>query len=63
MEVETMIEPEDFNRWRVIPRLIVGLYGFTFWKVAEWFMGLPEPTAPQAQYSSLRIIMIFPFHE
>lgn len=44
--------PETLNRWRIIPRVIVALYGYTFWRVAEWFMALPDPTGPQAAFIS-----------
>ena len=46
------ITPELINRWRVIPRIIVLLYGYTFYEVSHWFMSLDEPTAPQAAFVS-----------
>ena len=46
------LSPETVNKWRIIPRMIVVLYGYTFWKVADWFMSLPEPTGPQAAFVS-----------
>lgn len=50
--MKVKLTPELINRWRIIPRIIVALYGFTFWKVVEWFMALPDPTATQAAFVS-----------
>ncbi len=36
------------NRLRVVPRIIVGGYGYLIWDVVQWFMALPEPTTQQA---------------
>lgn len=44
--------PETLNRWRVIPRIIVALYGYTFYEVCAWFMSLPDPTTQQAGFVS-----------
>lgn len=48
-----MVSPEIINRWRVIPRLMIGLYGYMFYRVAEWFMALPDPTAAQSAFVSV----------
>lgn len=42
----------QFNNWRVIPRLLIFLYGYMFYNVTEWFMTLPEPSNPQAAFLS-----------
>lgn len=47
-----MITPELVNRWRIVPRAIVILYGYTFWRIAEWFMALEDPSAAQAAFVS-----------
>lgn len=47
-----MIKPETLNKYRIVPRIIVTLYGYVFWCVATWFMSLPDPTAPQAAFVS-----------
>ena len=44
--------PEQLNAWRVVPRLLVTLYGLMCWRVTEWFMSLPEPTTQQAAFVS-----------
>jgi len=36
------------NRLRIVPRIIVGGYGYLIWDVVQWFMALPEPTTQQA---------------
>ena len=47
-----MITPENLNRWRIIPRGLMVLYGWlcveTFW----WFTGLPDPNTAQGVFSS-----------
>lgn len=47
-----MITPEQFNAWRVVPRLLVTLYGFMCWYVADWFMGLEDPTTAQTTFAT-----------
>lgn len=37
---------------RIIPRLLVGLYGIAFWKIITWYMALPDPTSQQAAFVS-----------
>lgn len=44
--------PELLNNWRVIPRLIMGLYGLAFYQTTSWFMNLPDPTNAQAAFVS-----------
>ncbi len=46
------MSPETFDRWRVIPRLLVTLYGFMCWQTFEWFTGLPAPTGAQTTFAS-----------
>jgi len=50
-----MITPEIVNRWRIIPRVMISLYGYMFWRVAEWFMTLPDPNAAQSAFVSVMI--------
>lgn len=44
--------PKTLNEWRVIPRLLVALYGVLFYTVSDWFMGLDDPTNAQAAFVS-----------
>ncbi len=39
---------ECLNRLRIIPRIIIGAYGYLVWLMVKWFMVLPEPTMMQA---------------
>ena len=45
--------PEWLNRWRIWPRLIITLYGISFYRTTEWFMALPDPTNAQAGFVSV----------
>lgn len=40
------------NELRVIPRIMVLLYGYLFFSVAQWFMALPDPSGAQAAFVS-----------
>ena len=46
------LKPEDIDKWRVIPRGILVLFGFVFWFVTQWFMGLEDPNMAQAAFVS-----------
>ena len=48
-----MIKPEQIDKWRIFPRLLITLYGIAFWRTTEWFMTLPEPTIAQSAYVSV----------
>lgn len=37
---------------RIVPRVMVLLYGIAFWRVILWFMGLDDPTMAQATFVS-----------
>lgn len=45
--------PEQLNRWRIWPRMIITLYGIAFYRTTEWFMSLPDPTNAQAGFVSV----------
>lgn len=49
------LTPETINRWRIIPRMMLGLYGYMFWRVAEWFMALDAPNAAQSAFVSVMV--------
>jgi len=40
--------PAYFDRWRVFPRLFIGIYLYIFVEVIFWFMALPSPSMEQA---------------
>jgi hypothetical protein len=46
------VTPEQLDRWRIVPRLLVLLYGFMCWTVADWFMLLQDPTGSQVAFAS-----------
>lgn len=54
------LTPEGFNRWRVLPRVMVGLYGWLIYDVVHWFMDLSVPTTEQAGFVSV-VITAAPF--
>ena len=43
----------SFDRWRVFPRLLISLYGYSFYRTTEWFMTLPDPTNSQSAFVSV----------
>lgn len=40
--------PEYFDKWRVFPRLFLGVYIYLLYRVVEWFMILTDPNTQQA---------------
>ena len=48
-----MIKPEQLDKWRIVPRLLITLYGIAFYRTTEWFMQLPDPTNAQSAYVSI----------
>jgi hypothetical protein len=38
--------------WRLVPRILVVLYGHLFYNVADWFMNIPDPTIAQTGFVS-----------
>ena len=47
------ITSSQIDKLRIWPRMLITLYGFMFFKTTEWFMSLPEPTAPQSAFVSV----------
>jgi hypothetical protein len=41
-----------FDKWRFVPRFLVGVYGYLFYYVSMWFMDLENPTMAQAGFVS-----------
>lgn len=44
---------QQFNEWRVVPRLMIAGYGLFAFYVGDWFMHLSEPTTQQASFVSV----------
>ena len=40
--------PEYFDRWRVFPRLLIGIYTYLLYQVVTWAMYLPDLSVSQA---------------
>jgi hypothetical protein len=47
------ITSEQVDRWRIVPRLFISLYGIAFFRATEWFMALPDPTNAQSAFISV----------
>jgi len=45
--------PEDFNKWRIMPRLLVLGYVLLVASVSSWFMALPSPSTEQSAFVSV----------
>lgn len=46
------MSPSQFNKWRIIPRLLILCYGAFCFYTGMWFMELPEPTTQQTAFTS-----------
>ena len=44
---------EMFDRWRIIPRLLILMMMAMTWNTLEWFMALPDPDTQQASLVSV----------
>ena len=40
--------PETFDKWRVVPRVLVLMMAWATWDVIHWFTTLSDPTFEQA---------------
>ena len=47
-----MITPENLNRWRIIPRGLMVLYGWMCVETFQWFTAIQEPNNAQSIFSS-----------
>lgn len=41
-----------FASLRIIPRVLLILYGIICWKIYVWFTGLPDPTTAQTTFAT-----------
>ena len=46
------VSASSIDKWRIIPRILMLLYGIAFYKCMEWFMNLPDPSMAQAGFVS-----------
>jgi hypothetical protein len=47
------MNPEMFDRWRIIPRLLILMMMAMTWNTLDWFMALPDPDTQQASLVSV----------
>ena len=47
------MSPETFDRWRIIPRLLILMMMAMTWNTLDWFMGLSDPDTQQAALVSV----------
>lgn len=47
------MSPDKFNQWRVIPRILVALYGLYCFHVGDWYMALEIPTTEQTAFATV----------
>ncbi|AUR85851.1 TMhelix containing protein [Vibrio phage 1.081.O._10N.286.52.C2] len=40
------------DEWRIVPRILVGMYCYLLYYTAMWFMALPDPSGTQAAFVS-----------
>ncbi|MEQ5834229.1 hypothetical protein [Marinobacter sp. NFXS9] len=46
------LTPQQLDAWRVVPRLLVLMYGVLVWQICTWFMALPDPSGAQSTFVS-----------
>jgi len=47
------MNPEELNRWRIVPRLLMLAMLVMTYRVVEWFMTLSDPNPEQAALVSV----------
>ena len=40
--------PETLDKWKIFPRIMMITITFMSYRVAEWYMDLPDPTIEQS---------------
>jgi hypothetical protein len=45
--------PDVINAYRVMPRLLIALYGYAFYQTINWFMALDAPNMAQSGFVSV----------
>lgn len=48
-----MITAHQFDSWRVVPRILVLLYGMICYATWAWYTGLAVPSAEQTTFASV----------
>ena len=52
------MNPEAFDQWRVIPRLLMITMLISTYRVVEWHMELPDPSTQQTTLVSIMTGML-----
>lgn len=52
------MNPEVFDQWRVIPRLLMIMMLISTYRVVEWYMQLPDPSTQQTTLVSIMTGML-----
>lgn len=52
------MNPEAFDKWRVIPRLLMITMLVSTYRVVEWYMALPDPSTQQTTLVSIMTGML-----
>jgi hypothetical protein len=52
----SLVAAEQFDAWRVVPRIILIVYGWMVWKVSVWYMSIPSANQMQCQADVLRTL-------
>ena len=45
--------PETLDKWKILPRIMMITITFMSYRVAEWYMDLPDPTIEQSGFCSI----------
>jgi len=52
------MNPETFDQWRLIPRLLMITMLISTYRVVEWYMALPDPSTQQTTLVSIMTGML-----
>ena len=47
--------PETLDKWKILPRAMMVVITVMSYRVAEWYMSLPDPTIEQSGFCSIII--------
>lgn len=47
--------PETLDKWKILPRMMMVVITVMSYRVAEWYMSLPDPTIEQSGFCSIII--------
>ena len=45
--------PETLDKWKILPRIMMITITFMSYRVAEWYMDLPDPTIEQSGFCAI----------